>query len=61
MTALSKTRGLGLTLIICPAFDIVQGRQLSLEEKVALATKLKRGSRNKRREHGELPTKWNLH
>ena len=51
MTALSKTRGLGLTPIICPALVIVQGRQLNLEEKVALGTKLKRGSRNKRYKH----------
>ena len=47
MTARSKTRGLGLTLIICPAFDTVQGRKLNMEEKVVLATKPKRGSRNK--------------
>ena len=41
MTALSKTRGLKLPLIICPAFDSAQGRQLNLEEKVALAIKYK--------------------
>ena len=41
MTALSKTRGLGLTLTICPAFDSAQGRQLNLEEKDALAMKYK--------------------
>ena len=55
MTAQSKTRGLGLTLLTCPAFDTVEGRPLNLEEKVALATKPKRGSRNKRHEHGGLP------
>ena len=41
MTALSKTRGLRLTLTICPAFDSAQGRQLNLEEKDALAIKYK--------------------
>ena len=55
MTAQSKTRGLRLTLLLCPAFDSVGGRPLNLEEKVALATKPKRGSRNKRHEHGGLP------
>ena len=33
MTVLSKIRGLGLTLIIYPAFGTAQGRQLNLEEK----------------------------
>ena len=42
----------GLTLIICPAFDTVQGRQLNLKEKFVLATKFKGGSRNERHEHG---------
>ena len=37
------------------------GRQLNLEEKVALATKPKKGSRNKQHEHHGLPMKWNLH
>ena len=55
MTAQSKTWGLGLTLLMCAAFDTVEGRPLNLEEKVALATKPKRGSRNKRHEHGGLP------
>ena len=47
VTALSKTRGLELTLIICLAFDTVQEHQLNLEKKAALATKPKKGSKNK--------------
>ena len=61
ITALPQTCGLGLTLIIWPAFDIVQGCQLNLEESFALATKAKKGSRNKRQKHGGYPMKWNLH
>ena len=52
VTALSNIRRLGLTLIICPAFDTVQGHQLNLKEKFVLATKFKGGSRNERHEHG---------
>ena len=49
MTALCSTCGLGLTLIVYPTFDTVQGRQLKLEKKFALETKP--GSRNKQYEH----------
>ena len=55
MKAHTKTRGIGLTLITCPAFDTVQGRQLNVNEKYALATKPKKGSRDRRHEHGGLP------
>ena len=56
MTTLSKTRGLGLTHKL-PSFDTVQERQLHLEEKVVLATKLKGGSRYKQHRHGGLSMK----
>ena len=47
MMALSEARSLGLTLITYLTFDIVQGRQLNLKEKFALATKLNRGSKDR--------------
>lgn len=45
MTVLSKAHELGLTLTICSAFGTIQGHQLNREEKFALVTKSKRGSR----------------
>ena len=54
--AQSKTQGLGLTLLMCPASDTVEERPLNLEEKAALVTKPKRGSRNKWHEHGRVNT-----
>ena len=51
MTALSNACGLGLTLITCPAFDTVQGRQLKLDEKFALEIKPTRGGSNKQHEY----------
>ena len=55
MKAQSETQSLGVTLITsCPAFDTVQGRQLNMEERIALTTKPKRDSRD-RLQHGRLP------
>ena len=53
--ALSKTRSLGLKPITCPAFDTVQERQLSMRERDALESPPKRGSKDRRHEHGGLP------
>ena len=52
----SKTWGLGLMLLMCPAFDTIEGHPLNLEEKVALAMKLNRGSRNMQHEHSRANT-----
>ena len=51
-----KTQSLGVTLIpSCLAFDTVQGRQLNMKERIALATKPKRDSRDRWHEYGRLP------
>ncbi|KIM57682.1 hypothetical protein SCLCIDRAFT_1219168 [Scleroderma citrinum Foug A] len=40
------THALGLSLILCPAFDTIHGRQLlTLEERFAVAAKPKTGRR----------------
>jgi len=49
-----RTQSDGMTLINCPAFDTIQGRRLTLEEKFAVATKAKTGRGRNRREHGGL-------
>jgi len=41
-------------LIKCPAFDTIQGRKLTLEEKFAVVAKPKSGRGRNRREHAKL-------
>jgi len=51
---LTRTQALGIMLIKCPAFDTVQGRQLTLEEKFAVAAKPKTGRGKNRHDRAGL-------
>ena len=46
----TRAHALGLSLILCPAFDTIHGRQLTLEERFSVAAKPKTGRRKNRRE-----------
>jgi len=54
MTARTRTQTLSITLIKCPAVDTVQGRQLTLEEKFAVAAKAKTGRGKNRHDRAGL-------
>jgi len=54
MSAKTRTQTLQISLIKCPAFDTIQGLQLSLEEKFAVATKPCTGRGRNRRERAGL-------
>ena len=54
MTARTRTQTLSITLIKCPAVDTVQGHQLTLEEKFAVAAKAKTGRGKNRHDRAGL-------
>jgi len=57
MTVKARCIARGVTLIKCPAFDTIQGRKLTLEEKFAVAAKPKSGRGRNRRECAGLADK----
>ena len=54
MSIKHRTHALRIYLINCPAFDTIQGCQLTLEEKFAVVAKARTGQGRNQREHGGL-------
>ena len=54
MSIKHRTHALRIYLINCPAFDTIQGCQLTLEEKFAVVAKARTGRGRNQREHGGL-------
>ena len=55
MTAKARASQRGISLVLCPAFDTIEGCPLMLQEKFAIAAKLKGGRGCNRPERAGLP------
>lgn len=55
MTAKARASQRGISLVLCPAFDTIEGHPLMLQEKFAIAAKLKGGRGCNRPERAGLP------